>query len=273
MTSDVTPGTTQVVQTITVTNPSPTSTAYTGVTGAVLNGSTVTLSGVLTDAAKAPIAGAPLTMTLGSGAAAQTCSAATNESRNCGCTVVVNQAAGPQDLVAAYAGDATHAASAGASNVVVQTAAFTAKSLKQGVLTQAQTLLAAASRNDARKLRSVVSSVYAALNPTLWVDGNHLQAKHGGEVFDDEKDAVGTLLDLDAHSGIPDATLQGMIYTLAAADQLLAESAIPATGNAQKIAEARAKLAKASAALAGGHADDAIGFYKNAWKAGQQAAG
>ena len=93
-------------------------------------------------------------------------------------------------------------------------------SLTQDVLEQAEALLAGAGKPDARKLQNR-RQADRSLDPALWVDGNHLDAKHGHQVFDRQREAVGKLMELlkSKDSAIPDATLQGMIDTLVQADQ------------------------------------------------------
>ena len=78
-----------------------TETTYTGPTGAVVNGSTVTLSGVLEEDGVTPIEGRTLTLTLGT----QSCSGLTNASGSFSCTIVVSQPTGPATASATFLGD------------------------------------------------------------------------------------------------------------------------------------------------------------------------
>ena len=116
-----------------------------------------------------------------------------------------------------------------------------------------------------------------ALSPELWVDGNHVDAQHGGQVFDREKEAVTKLESIikDKKSAIPDATLQGMIDTLVQADRILAEDAIAdaiaASGDPTRIAEAQHELTLAATELATGDFDGAVEHYKAAWKRAEEA--
>jgi len=117
----------------------------------------------------------------------------------------------------------------------------------------------------------------SALDPALWIDGNHLKAKHGNKVFDREKDAVKELMELKRKGSIPDATLQGMIDKLVHADQILASDAITqaivALGDHGKIAQAQIEMLKAAAELAHHNYDDAIEHYGKAWERAEQAMG
>jgi hypothetical protein len=256
--------------TITVTHEETTLT-YTGVTGPVLDGSMVTLSGTLLEDGTTPIAGRTLTFTLGLGVTAQTCGGTTGVTGAASCTITVHQLPGPRQIVAFFAGDAFYLSSSATSSIVV----FTAMSLKQDVLAEATALLAGATKPDANKLKDIVKNLTDSLDPSLWVDGNHVETKHGDQVFNNEKQAVQKLMDLLKNSSIPGATLQEMIDTLVHADRVLAEvalaDAIAASGDPHKIAEAQQELAKAADELTKGHFDAAIDHYKSAWKDAEEA--
>ena len=75
---------------------------YTGVTGYVANGSTVTLSAKLREDGTTPIAGRIVTLTLGS----QSCTDTTNASGVASCTIVVGQTTGAVTVTASFAGEA-----------------------------------------------------------------------------------------------------------------------------------------------------------------------
>jgi hypothetical protein len=145
------------------------------------------------------------------------------------------------------------------------------QAVKQDVLDQVNATLAGASKHDADKLKDVSKKLTDALMPSNWIDASHLVAKGGDHVFDDQKDAVGKLLDLlkDKNTQIPAATLQGWIDSLVAADSVLAQTEITdatnAGGDAKKLADAQKEMAKAADSLAKGKPDEAIGHYKNAW--------
>src|SRR4029077_13263387 len=136
----------------------------------------------------------------------------------------------------------------GADSVVI----FTAKSLKEDTLASASALLPTPVKRDAENLANIIQKLNDALSPELWVDGNHVDAQHGGKVFDREKEVVAKLESIinDKKSAIPDATLQGMIDTLVQADRILAEDAIAdaiaASGDPTRIAEAQHELTLAA---------------------------
>jgi hypothetical protein len=101
-----------------VVTPDPTAITYTGATTAT-NGQPATLSGVLTSFGN-PLANKTVTLTLGSGISAQTCSATTNGSGSASCVIAsVNQTVGSVPVTASFAGDNYYLASSAASNVAV----------------------------------------------------------------------------------------------------------------------------------------------------------
>jgi nitrous oxidase accessory protein NosD len=145
------------------------------------------------------------------------------------------------------------------------------RAMKQAVLDQVNAAIPGASKHDADKLKDVSKKLTDSLTPSNWIDGSHLVPKRGDHVFDDEKDAVHTLMDMqkDKNTQIPSATLQSWIDQLVSADQTLAQTEIndatTAGGDAKKLADAQKEMAKASDSLSKGKYDDAIDHYKNAW--------
>ncbi len=96
-----------------------TTTAYTGPT-VILAGQPVLLSGRLLEDGSTPIAGRTLTLTLGAGAAAESCvTGATDASGDAECTVAAAVALGPQPLRAEFAGDAYYLPSTDASRTAI----------------------------------------------------------------------------------------------------------------------------------------------------------
>jgi Bacterial Ig-like domain (group 3) len=96
-----------------------TTTSYTGPT-VIAQGQPVTLSGLLREDGTVPISGRQLTLTLGSGASGQSCTAATDPSGAAHCTVPnVSVAQGPEPVTAAFAGDGYYLPSADASHSAI----------------------------------------------------------------------------------------------------------------------------------------------------------
>ena len=87
----------------------------------VANGLSATLSAVLTEDDPTPVAGRSVTLTLGTGAGAQSCTdPATDASGKAECTIaLVNQPLGVTPLSASFAGDAYYLPSGAATNVIV----------------------------------------------------------------------------------------------------------------------------------------------------------
>jgi len=150
-------------------------------------------------------------------------------------------------------------------------ASCTAQALTSSVIDQIQLASVGASAKDAGKLQQAVKQLNAALDPALWTNGAP-DAKRGDQVFQDHKAAVQILAALmkDKKSTIPDATIQGWIDAIVAADRSLALDAINAAvlagGDAKKVADANKELAKGDAEGADGKSTQAIDHYLNAWK-------
>jgi hypothetical protein len=94
-----------------------TSTTYTGPT-VIANGVPTTLSGVLAEDGTTPIAGRTLTLTLGSGATAQSCTGTTDASGSASCTLTPSQPLGPGTVSASFAGDAFYLPSSDSASTV-----------------------------------------------------------------------------------------------------------------------------------------------------------
>ncbi len=97
-----------------------TTTAYTGPT-VIAQGQPVTLSGKLLEDGTTPISGRLLTLTLGSGATAQSCTTgATDVSGNASCVIPgVSVGQGPEPVSATFAGDAYYLPSADTAHQVI----------------------------------------------------------------------------------------------------------------------------------------------------------
>jgi len=101
-----------------VVTPAPTTLKYTGATTAT-NGSSVTLSSTLTSNGT-PLSGQPLTLTLGTGKTAQSCTATTNSSGSASCSIPsVNQVSGSVTVTATYAGNGSYQSASTSSTVKV----------------------------------------------------------------------------------------------------------------------------------------------------------
>jgi hypothetical protein len=123
-----------------------------------------------------------------------------------------------------------------------------------------------------KKLDEAIYKLRKSLDPALWVDDSHLDPKHGNKVFDKEREGVQKLQELikDKKNTIPDDTLLGFIHCFTGVDRQLAVTAIDeAAANGakpEKVAKARAELAKGDEDAAEGEYDHAIEHYKHAWE-------
>ena len=84
-----------------------TATAYTGPT-VIANGANTTYSAVLKEDGAVAIAGRTITIMLGSGNTAQTCTGTTDATGTASCSILVNQPLGPGTVAASFAGDALY---------------------------------------------------------------------------------------------------------------------------------------------------------------------
>jgi hypothetical protein len=99
-----------------VVTPDPTVITYTGATTAT-NGSPATLSGVLTAFGNA-LPNKTVTLTLGTGGTAQSCTGTTNAAGSASCVIgSVNQTVGSVPVTASFAGDSYYLASTVSASV------------------------------------------------------------------------------------------------------------------------------------------------------------
>jgi hypothetical protein len=133
-------------------NPDTSGLTYTGPTSAV-NGQPITLTGTLTT--NTPTTGTPLptkvvTLTIGSGSSAQSCSGTTDENGDVSCTIAtVDQPSGSEPIIASFAGDVydTSANASGTLSVTepttltvnAATGSYGSPTTLSGVLTDANT--------------------------------------------------------------------------------------------------------------------------------------
>ena len=183
-----------------------------------------------------------------------------------GCAAVDTSTIGPGTVSCTATDKAGNTQTASASYLV------TVMASKQAVLDAINAELATASKRDRSELREAAKKLSESLDPRNWVDGNHLQAKRGARVFEDEKEAVQKLRQLlkDKKSDVADASLQSWIDTLVTIDRALAQIAIDeataAGGNDKRVAEANKEMARADDRLAKGRPTGAIEHYKHAWQ-------
>ena len=166
--------------------------------------------------------------------------------------------------------------------------AITARGLKESALA-----ILLPYEEESKRIKKAIKEIGKSLDDDLWIDGSHLDTKHGHKVFDRERHAVKDLLHLLENDGGKDgghgkkggkdeasaaamASAEAAIERLLAADRLLAQTAIGGVGPAvdaqrqdkvdKEMAKALQALAKGGSEAGVGKAGKAIDHYKNAWK-------
>ena len=136
--------------------------------------------------------------------------------------------------------------------VIVTTNAVTARSMKQDCLVQ---LIAfrntVTNANHRNKLDQAIDDVQDSIESDQWIDGDHLQRKHGDRVFREEKEAADTLLDLAKNAALQSA-LESVLDCITTADRRLATTVLDEAQGARrnKIKKARQEIDKGDDAVA-----------------------
>jgi hypothetical protein len=126
-------------------------------------------------------------------------------------------------------------------------------------------------RDERGLLRDAIIHMRASLNARLWIDPSHVSDTRGDAVFNHEQEAVDDLIHMIKNSddSAMDATLQGFIDQLVAADRQLAVTAIAdavaAGGTPQNITRANKRLEGGDTALANGKVLRAMWRHQIAW--------
>lgn len=130
---------------------------------------------------------------------------------------------------------------------------------------------------DAQRLDEAIKKFTRSLDPTLWVDDNHVDAKHGHQVFSNEKDSVSKLNEIlkDSSSSLSKDTIREYISFMVSADRMLAQTAvndaIANSGDPKDIEKAQERIAEGDAFLTADNTESAIERYREAWKKAIQA--
>jgi hypothetical protein len=85
----------------------------------IANGHSTTFAAVLKEDGVTPIAGRTVSITLGTGGSAQTCSGTTDGTGTASCTILVNQPLGPNTVAANFAGDPFYLSSTASEPVIL----------------------------------------------------------------------------------------------------------------------------------------------------------
>jgi hypothetical protein len=169
------------------------------------------------------------------------------------------------------------------TNVWVPFRPLTSRELKKDALAELEAAKGlTADKHTLGKFDNAIEEVEESLNPILWVDDLHLDSKHGKKVFDEEKVAVGQLMEIvkdkKESPAIENAT-QAVIDKLIKADQLLTGTAISdakALGSAdcrviREIKKAEEEFSGAIEEIKKANYDLAVEEFRNAWMHAQHA--
>jgi hypothetical protein len=148
----------------------------------------------------------------------------------------------------------------------------TSRGYKTAALADLSGIVPSGNKDTDKRVNDAIGDITTSLARPNWVDDNHIDGKHADKIFEDEKHAVKSLMDI---KGTMPAGATQAINDLLTADSILAQTAIDdmtaAGGDPKKIAEANKEMAKAQDEISKGHFDAAIDHYKNAWKQAQKA--
>jgi len=148
-----------------------------------------------------------------------------------------------------------------------------ARGTKENILAELIALrVTVTNRYEDRRLDEAIKHLTKSLVAKYWVDETHLERKHGGRAFYEERLTVRKLCNLVRRrtGQIPDPPLQGFINRIFKADRLLATVAIQeaiGTGvSSKKIEQAQRFLTKGDAAVGDDACNNGIAAYRNAWR-------
>jgi PKD repeat protein len=162
-------------------------------------------------------------------------------------------------------------------------------SVKKDALTELKAISGLYEKKVDNKIKSAITHIEKSLDLDLWFDDDHLDAKHGHKVFDEERKAVKELMRLLDMKETPSEIveiIQRTILKLVEADQKLANTvyteALRDTGDkkvdhelekaSQELLKAEEELSRVDKkGIADPRYDKAIDHYKKAWEHCQSA--
>jgi len=162
-----------------------------------------------------------------------------------------------------------------------------AKQLKQNTLAKLN-VIKSDNKQAQKEIDKAIKNIGESLASELWVSASRLDEQQGHKVFDNEKQAVKSLLKIIEEKGIYDnpetaAELQAVINSLVKVDILLAKVAIYDAESIEaddtdlqkkiddEINKAKEELEKALQEIADGNPDKAIDDLKASWESAQLA--
>lgn len=173
-----------------------------------------------------------------------------------------NVVVGTAGASATYSGDANYS---GSSESTTFATSATVQDFKRAALLALAGIVPTGSKDTDKRINDAIDSITTSLARPNWTDQNHIDGKRADKIFNDEKSAVRSLMDI---KGTAPAGAASAISELISADKLLAQTAIAESASAKNIAEANKEMAKAQDDISKGHFDTAIDHFKNAWKQG-----
>ncbi|WP_179372670.1 SdrD B-like domain-containing protein [Nitrosopumilus ureiphilus] len=144
---------------------------------------------------------------------------------------------------------------------------------KEGIITELQSELPTGDKKSDKELEKAISHITKSIDDKFWVDDSTLDSKDGHKVFDEEKNAVKSLLKVDAID-VSDTIVQ--IITI---DEQLATDAFDLANTPEnqadkktnkELTKAESELIKGDKKANEGKFDKAIDHYKKSWKHSQK---
>ena len=148
---------------------------------------------------------------------------------------------------------------------------ITPRELKEQAVEDLAALLVSVVGKVAEEIEEALEELRESLEDDLWADNSHLVPDDGEDVFDEEKDAVKSLMKAleaalkDGDTGTADE-LQRIINSVLFADETLAQTAIVEATDPKAIARAEDLLAEGQAARDAGDFDKAVKRFGQAWE-------
>jgi hypothetical protein len=151
------------------------------------------------------------------------------------------------------------------SFTVTVTSTFSAKQLLQATLFEMQSVPPINANTD-RKLTRALGHLVNCIASPAWVDEMHITGASAGALFDDCKQAVLKLYDVQAASPALGASIDRWINAIVDSNRLLATTSISEGGRPAALTKAQKELSLGDADRAAGSIDTALSHYEAAWK-------
>ena len=129
-------------------------------------------------------------------------------------------------------------------------------------------------KND-HEIEKALKHLGKSLNPDLWTDATHPEAKHGHKVFEEEKKAVKSLMKVVKKGGACVEDAEAAIGLMIDVDYMLADTALAEAEELcddnnkkcqKEIAKVIKEMGKSASEIGKDKADHAIDHYKHAWE-------